>query len=55
MNPLRVSWFSPPLPPGEGAGGRGLRGKWFVFGVLCVFASLCELIFAFCFKLTAES
>ena len=25
-DPLAVSWFAPPLPPGEGAGGRGLRG-----------------------------
>ena len=24
-DPLAVSWFSPPLPPGEGVGGRGLR------------------------------
>ena len=57
------SVFSPPLPPGEGVGGRGLRGwGWFApgcFGFLRVSVSLCELTltlvfdFRFCFWLTA--
>ena len=40
--------FPPPLPPGEGAGGRGLRGwGWYATGCfvfLRVSVSLCELI-----------